>query len=70
MVTEQPNLCIVMEYCEGGDLMARITAQARHNEPFVEQQVSVSRPKVSIIFKTTNILFLTGSDADTYPGPT
>ena len=58
-----------MEYCEGGDLMARITEQARHNEPFVEQQVSVSRPKVSIIL-TTNILFLTGSDADTYSGPT
>lgn len=35
---DQCNLCIVMAYCESGDLQARIDAAAKDGRPFSEQQ--------------------------------
>jgi len=37
--TESGWLCILMDYCEGGDLTAKITEAKRHRKPIPEDQV-------------------------------
>ncbi len=55
-IQELGNLCIVMDYCDGGDLYSRITSQ--RNVSFTEDQVTPYMiAQSSIHFKKQNIQF-------------